>query len=393
MSFVTNLRCGVCHAVQPKDVLVYTCPQCGGILEADYDYDAMRAALSKERIASRSPSILERWREFLPIEDERLIERVSLGERVSPLLKARKLGAWLGMDSLWIKNESAFPTGSLKDRSMPLVTLKALEFGAKTVSIVSSGNAAVSLSAYAARAGLEAVVFVSCANDTNTGADDGASNVHLEKCRAYGARIHAFDVPYSEAERIYAEEVKKEQWFDCNGFINPWRLEGKKTLAHECCESLGWTAPDAVFMPIGYGTGFVSAIKGFAELRRLGWIDELPRVYGVQPAACAPFVRAFNAGRSRTEPVDALPTVAASIAANDPSLSGERVLRAAREAGGVLCAVTEQQIIDAQTLLARQEGILVESSAAVPLAALINALDTANLPRDTRTIISVTGRY
>lgn len=380
MSYVRHLICVSCGRTCDPREFRYLCPECGGFLDVEFDTAAIRESLKRSDIDARPLGVMQRWHEFLPIERPDLVERVSIGESVTPLIKAGRLARHLGMERLYLKNESAFPTGSLKDRSMPLVVLKALEFGFDTVSIVSSGNAAASLSAYAARAGLRAVVFVA-----------GGRTARLAKCRAYGSTLVHVEAPYSQVEDLFMQARQAFGWYDCNGLINPFRLEGKKTLSHEVCHQLGWTVPDAVIMPTAFGNGLVSAWKGFLELEDVGFTSGRPAMWAVQPENCGPIARAFAKGASTVEPVQGEPTVASSIAVGNPEIGGKRVLRVGRESGGGAVAVSEGLLLEAQALLAQMEGLFVEPSGASGVAGLMRLLGEGRLSKDQTVVISITG--
>ena len=380
MSYVKHLTCVNCGRTYRADEFRYLCTACNGFLDVEFDTDAIKENLRRSDIDSRPLGVMQRWLEFLPIENPELIGRVSIGESVTPLVKSERLARRLGMKHLYLKNESAFPTGSLKDRSMPLVVLKALEFGFNTVSIVSSGNAAASLSAYAARAGLHAVVFVA-----------GGRTARLAKCRAYGSTLIHVEAPYSQVEDLFMQARQAFGWYDCNGLVNPFRLEGKKTLAHEVCHQLGWTVPDLVIMPTAFGNGLVSAWKGFAELENIGFTKGRPAMWAAQPENCAPIARAFDSGASAVEPVRGEPTVASSIAVGNPEIGGKRVLKVARESGGGVVAASEALILEAQALLAKEEGLFVEPSGAASLAGLMRLMSEGRISKDQVIVLSITG--
>lgn len=359
MSFARAFRCLDCEASFPLTSFRYRCDHCRGFLGLRYDYDDMKASVSVREIESRGAETpLGRWRSFLPIERPDLIEAVTLGERETPLLAGGRLGELLGLDALWLKIDSAFPTGSLKDRSMPLMTLKAREYGRTTVAIVSSGNAAASLAAYAAKAGLRAVVFVRAQ----------ASPSKLAKMALYDPVIVRVRSHLADIGRLFAELIEQTDWFDCDGMINPFRCEGKKTCALEIALQLGWRAPDAVLIPSSSGNGMVSAYLGFKELLTLGLIGKIPRLIGVQLDACSPIARAFAAGAERVEPVVPGPSVSDTLLNGSPD-AGAMVLRAARETGGTLVAVKDEAMLRAQRDLARSTGVFAEPAGAISLAA------------------------
>ena len=380
MSHVRSLVCVNCGKEHDAREFRYFCQDCGGFLDVAFDTDAIKASVSRGEIDSRPQAIMRRWLEFLPIENTGLIDAVSLGESVTPLIRAGRVGRRLGLKNLYFKDESRFPTGSLKDRSMPLVVLKALEFGFSSVSIVSSGNAAASLSAYAAKAGLQAVVFVA-----------GGHSARLAKIRSYRPTLVQVNAPYSETEALYLKAREEYGWYDCNGLINPFRLEGKKTLAHEICHALGWTVPDLVVLPTAFGNGLVSAWRGFLELEKIGWTRGRPAMIAAQPENCAPIARAWENGATTVEPVKPLPTVANSIAVSDPSIGGGRVLRVVRESGGGATGVPEELILEAQALLAGEEGLFVEPAGATGLATVMKMLAESRIERDALIVTSITG--
>lgn len=381
MSFVSGLKCLQCGKTYAKTEFNYTCGKCGGFLDVKYDYEALANALNLEELERRSHLILKKWLEFLPIEQPALIDRVTLGEYETPLLKYDKISDKLGLSNIYIKNDTYFPTCSLKDRSMPLMVLKALEFGFDTVSIVSSGNAASSLSAYAAKAGLKAVVFVS----------GNPSVEQLAKIAAYGPRLIWVNGSYNEVERLFIEAREEFKWFDCNGLVNPYRVDGKKTYAHEIASQLGWKAPDVFVITVAFGNGIVATWKGFKELHQLGLIKSLPRLIAVQPEACEPIAKAFREGKADVKPVTCAKTVAANIAIGNPDFGGKRVLEAVRESRGTVVSVSENAIIDACKTLGRDAGLFVEPAGALSIAGLMKLVQTKKIDREEVVIPVVTG--
>lgn len=380
MSHVLCMRCHDCGREIDSSHFTFQCPGCQGFLDVVYDLDRVGRTVQRQDLLSRPANIMVKWLELLPVENPDLIPRVSLGEAPTPLLHARRLGRHLGLKHLLLKDETRFPTGTLKDRSMPLVVLKALEFGFSVVSIVSSGNAAASLGAYAARAGLRAVAFVA-----------GEPSLKLLKCRAYHSLVVQVDAPYSEVDRLHARARAAFGWFDCNGLINPFRLEGKKTLAYEVVQDLGWQSPDIVLIPTAYGNGLISAWKGFNELEQLGWVDGRPALVAVQPQGCSPIAQAWDAGLTSTLPVVPSPTVAEAVAVADPSAGGERVLQAVRQSGGMVAAVPDELTLQAQSLLATHEGLFVEPSGALGMAGVIKLIGERKIPADAIVVVSITG--
>ncbi len=381
MSYVASLRCLDCGATYPAGVFRCRCDACGGYLGATYDYDQMKHAVHRTDFRSTaSSSPLQRWLPFLPIERPDLIDSVSLGERETPLLACGGLGSSIGLENFWIKNESFFPTGSLKDRSMPLVTLKALEFGYSTVAIVSSGNAAASLAAYAARAGLRAVVFVRAE----------ASLSKLAKMVLYAPVIVRVKSHLADIGRLFSDVVDEFGWFDCDGMVNPFRCEGKKTCAFEISLQLGWRAPDWVLIPTSTGNGMVAAYLGFKELQTVGFIDRMPRLVGVQLEACPPIARAFASGSERVSPVTPGVSVSDTLLNGNPE-AGTMVLRAARDTGGLIVTVSDEEMLHAQRDLASRAGVFAEPAGAVTVAAAAHLRNAGVLERGECVVCLVTG--
>jgi threonine synthase len=381
VSYVSGLRCMACHCAVATEPFRYHCPECGGFLDVEYDYDRMREDLTPSRFENRRGTILEQWLEFLPIERPELISRVTLGEQPTPMTRALRLPGVADGARVWLKNESLFPTGSLKDRSMPLATLKALELGRAAIGTVSSGNAAASLAAYAARAGLRGVVFIS---------------KHASAGKLYKSMIHRplgiqVLAPHSDVEVFFEQACAEFGFFDGGGPANPYRGEGMKTFAYEVARDLGWKSPQTIYMPVAYGGNFAGTWKGFKELKRLGFIDSLPAMVAAQPAVIAPIERAFRLGLSRAEPVADAETMATAVAVSDPVFGGERVLSIVRESGGAVVAVAEAEIAAAVRLLAEREGLAVEPAAALGLAAMLKLVKEDSPLTSGCQVISLTG--
>jgi len=359
---------------QPENL----CRVCGGLLEIRYDLGQVPPDLRARAAATRAARMW-RWRDLLPVGPA--AEPVSLGEGDTPLLAAPGLGERLGLRRLWLKNDTLMPTGSFKDRGFSLAVTVATELGLRRAFTYSSGNAGASLAAYAARAGIDATVLVEYL----------ASPVKVAAIRGYGARV--VSLRFGSSAEIFSalEAIEGKAPYSFVNFINPVRHEAMKTYAYEICEALDWRAPDVMLHPVGTGGGLYGAWKGFRELRELGWIDRLPRMIGVQPAACAPIVAAVERGDTIARPAgDPAATIAQSIAADAPIQQGERVLRAIRESGGTAVAVSDSQLTEAMRLLGR-EGILAEPSAAAPLAGLIECLRTAAVSPASEAVCVITG--
>jgi len=376
--YFTGFRCVGCSADYAGNQDLLLCPACGSLLDAEYDYAAMGRDLDRDRLATR-PNDLWRWSEFLPVVD--LDRIVTLGEGGGPLLRSDRLARRFGVREVWLKSDATSPTGSLKDRSIPICATKALEFGYGVLSCDSTGNKASSTAAYAARAGLRSVVF--CPQDTPT--------PKVAQALFFGARLVRVRGHYSEINAMYRRLIHsgKVRWYDC-GTDNPYRYEGKKTYAYEIAQGLGWQAPDWVLQPAAGGMSIVKAWKGFNELRQLGWISGLPRLAGVQASACAPIVAAMEGGLPRVAAVRKEPTIASAIAVAHPGLLGDATLQSLRASKGAAAAVSDQDILEATRLLA-QEGVFVEPSGAVTVAALPALMKRGTVGGGDRVVCVLTG--
>jgi threonine synthase len=310
-----------------------------------YDLDGVRRAVRPDAFRERPPT-LWRYRELLPMNDEQAI--VTLGEGVTPLLPAPRLGAMLGLEDLWIKDESQLPTGSFKSRGMAVAVTMAARFGIRRVAVPTAGNAGGALAAYGARAGLEVFVFMP--------ADTPAALQH--ECVQYGANVFTVDGLITDCARIVRQGCEPAGWFDMATLKEPYRVEGKKTMGLELAEQLGWVLPDVIIYPTGGGTGLIGMWKAFDELRRLGWLVEfkLPRMIAVQSDGCAPIVRGFEQGKVHAAAWDDARTTAWGLRV--PAAIGDfMILQAIRESGGTALAVPEQDIAAAAGQAAAAEGI------------------------------------
>ena len=358
MSHAIGLWCGQCGATIPEAAFRLRCPACNGLLEVRFDLDRMKQALASGEPGLLSGSLLRQWLDILPIDDPSLIDRVTLGESVTPLVRSSVLGRNLGIENLWLKLEFMGPTLSLKDRGTSLCVLKALELGYDTVCIPSSGNNAGSVAAYAARAGLRAVVIV----------QRDLSPIKVFKTVAHGARVVRVDGDMATASRVCSALLERHRWFHCGG-ANPYRPAAKRTVAYEIVRQLGGTVPDAVAFPVGGATGIAAAYTGFVEMRDMGLIPSLPRLIGVQLDACDPLTRAFDAGSEEIRPAPARPSVSDAILNNNPT-QGPQALRAARSTGGLFVSVSDAECVQAIRSLAGREGLFVEPAGGVSVAGI-----------------------
>ncbi len=377
MTFVAQLSCRECgraYEVAP----LHVCEWCFGPLEAAYDYDAIRAAVSREKIA-QGPSSIWRYADLLPADRG---SAVDLGAGFTPLVRAERLAGALGLGELWIKNDTLNPTNSFKDRVVAVGLSKALEFGFKTAACASTGNLANSVAAHAARAGMESVVFIP--HDLETG--------KVVATAVYGGKVVAVEGNYDDVNRLCAELTGEHPtWAFVNVNLRTYYAEGSKTLAFEVAEQLGWRAPDHVVVPIASGSQLAKVHKGFGELHRVGLLDEEPhvRVSGAQAEGCSPVATAFEKGSEYVQPQKPS-TIAKSLAIGNPA-DGWYALRAVRSTGGAVGSVTDDEIIDGMRLLARTEGIFAETAGGVTIATLAKLAAAGVVRPDEQVVAFVTG--
>ena len=377
MAFVTGLRCRECGRAYPAEAL-HVCEYCFGPLEVTYDYERIAAETSRASIAA-GPHSIWRYSNLLPARSD---GPVDLGAGFTPLVRADRLAAELGLGELWLKNDTVNPTGSFKDRVVAVALARARELGFKVAACASTGNLANSVAAHAARAGMQHVVFVP--------ADLEAGKIVMTS--VYGPHLVAVEGSYDDVNRLCAELTsERPTWAFVNVNLRTYYAEGSKTLAFETAEQLGWQAPDHVVVPVGSGSQLTKIAKGFQELWKVGLLDEEPhvRVSGAQAVGCSPIATAFTEHHDYVRPVKPS-TIAKSIAIGNPA-DGWYALDAVRSSGGALAAVTDEELVDAMILLARTEGIFAETAAGVTIATLAKLAAAGVVRRDERVVAYVTG--
>jgi threonine synthase len=377
LPYVEGLRCRECARPYPAEAL-HVCDWCFGPLEVVYDYDAVRSSVSRASIAAGPPSIW-RYADLLPASAE---GAVSLGAGFTPLVRADRLAAELGLGELWIKNDTLNPTGSFKDRVVSVALTKAQELGFKVAACASTGNLANSVAAHAAHAGMESVVVIP--------ADLEAGKVVATA--VFGGRLVMVDGTYDDVNRLCAELAGEHpSWAFVNVNVRTYYGEGSKTLAFETAEQLGWEAPDHVVVPVASGSQLTKVAKGFKELWQVGLLDEEPhvRISGAQAAGCSPVAQAFEAGLDVVKPVKP-DTIAKSLAIGNPA-DGPYAVDAVRASGGSFGCVSDQEILDAILLLARTEGIFAETAGGVTIASLAQLAASGAVRPDERVVAFVTG--
>jgi threonine synthase len=343
-----------------------------------YNYEAIRSSISRESIAAGPPSIW-RYADLLPVRSE---GAVNLGAGFTPLVRADRLAAELGLGELWIKNDTLNPTGSFKDRVVSVALTKAQELGFKVAACASTGNLANSVAAHAAHAGMESVVFIP--------ADLEAGKVITTA--VFGGRLIAVDGNYDDVNRLCAELAGQHpSWAFVNVNVRTYYAEGSKTLAFEVAEQLGWQVPDHVVVPVASGSQLTKVAKGFKELYSVGLLDAEPhvRISGAQAEGCSPVAQAFAAGRDAIKPVKPN-TIAKSLAIGNPA-DGPYALEAVRDSGGSIGSVTDEEIIEGIRLLARSEGIFAETAGGVTIATLAKLAAAGVVRSDERVVAYVTG--
>jgi threonine synthase len=345
---------------------------------ARYDLEAARA-WRRESLADRAPNMW-RYRELMPVFDGEV--PVTLGEGFTPLFHARALGATLGLEQLYIKDESLNPTNSFKARGQSAAITRAKYLGATTIALPTAGNAGNAAAAYSAAAGLACEVFI----------PRDAKRPFVDECRLYGAHVTLVDGLITDAGRLAAEQGAAAGWYDVSTLKEPYRIEGKKTMAYELVEQLGGAVPDVVLYPTGGGTGLVGMWKAFDEMDALGWIPrgQRPRFVSVQAAGCAPVAKAFHEGAQRTEPWVNAQTLAYGLRVPSP-LGGFICLRALRETHGTAIAIEEEEMQRATVELASRSGIDVCPEGGAAWAALAQLRKSGFVRPADRVIVFNTG--
>ena len=377
MGIVSALRCPKCDG-KPESKTIFRCPACGSILEVKVEIGHLTRSDLQAMSQSRDRSIW-RWFDFFPVERRASI--ISLGEGSTQLIHATRLGERLSMAQLYLKNDTVLPTGSLKDRSNSVGISKAKELGFAVATVMSTGNAAASVAAYAAAAGMRSIVMVPL----------GTAPSKLIQARAYGATVVVVDGDFdNEVAQLYKTAIEEFGWYDCLS-SNPYRDEGKKSYAYEMVEQLNGEVPGWVIHPTAGGTGIYAMWKGFQEFLSLGWIQHLPRLVASQSEAAAPITHAFMKGLVDIEPEVARPTVAESIQVGNPVSLGWRALAALRESKGTAVALSDEEILEAQSLTARLAGIFAEPAAATSVAAARRLRAAGVIGPDELVVCNLTG--
>jgi threonine synthase len=371
-------ECINCRTRYPLDEIIYFCKKCGDVLEIKLDYDIAKDML-KASDWKKTPLSVWRYRDLMPITDPSRI--VTLGEGGTGLHQCKRLGQAFGLKQLYVKNEGENPTGSFKDRGMTVGVTKAVELGVKSVICASTGNTSASLAAYAAKAGLHCAVLIPSGK---------IAYGKLAQAIIYGARVIQVRSNFDEALDIVFKLSEKHRDIYLLNSINPFRIEGQKSLGYEISEQLDNKSPDRIIVPVG-NAGNISAIwKGFTEFHNLGFVKTLPKMTGIQAEGSAPIVEMIKSGSNEMKPISKPETVATAIRIGAP-VSWKKAVNAIRGSGGTAETVTDEEILAAQKTLSRLEGLFVEPASASSIAGLTKLVENGTVDKDERIVCVTTG--
>ena len=378
-SFVSELVCSDCGAKYSVSAVNTYCLDCQAPLLTTYDLAGVRGHFLREDFSKRARGMW-RWHELLPVQSP--FHCVTLGEGDGPLLPLPTIGKELGLSNLFVKDESGNPTGSFKARGLAVAISKARELGIRKVIIPTAGNAGGAMAAYAARAGMKALIYM----------PKDAPRAMIIESRLAGAEVVLIDGIISDAAGMVGVKARAEGWFDLSTFKEPYRVEGKKIMGYEIAEAFDWNLPDVIIYPTGGGTGLVGMWKAFAELEELGWLknDRKPRMVVVQADGCAPIVKAFQAGAAFSDFWINAQTVASGLRV-PKSFADALILEALRDSQGQAVAVSDAEILAAQSEIGTKEGIFPAPEGAATLAGLKKLVEQKWIRPDERVVLFNTG--
>jgi threonine synthase len=379
VSYIRELICSGCGREFAIQQIHTFCPDCQSPILVKYDLNAVRQHVDRDQVHSRAKGMW-RWHELLPVFESR--NMVTLGEGDTALLDLPRLGDQLGLSNLYVKDESSNPTGSFKARGLAAAISKARELGIKKVIIPTAGNAGGAMAAYAARADMQALIYMP--KDT--------PRANIEESRMAGAEVVLVEGLISDAAGMAGEIARAEGWFDLSTFKEPYRAEGKKIMGYELAESFDWTLPDVIVYPTGGGTGLVGMWKAFAELEELGWLENTkrPRMVAVQAEGCAPVVKAFESGASFCDFWTNASTIASGLRV-PKSFADSLILSDLRESFGTALSVSDQEILEAQSQFGKVEGIFPAPEGAATLAVLKKLVQQKWVEPNERIVLFNTG--
>ena len=381
MDHVTGLKCVVCGRTYAVDEHDYVCPDHGddGILDVCYDYDLIGKRLKRRDLQASTDHSIWRYRPLLPIRPDAPAPPLAVGW--TPLYRATRLGAELGLTSLWIKDDGRQPTASFKDRASAIALVKAREKGAAVITTASTGNAAAALSGLCASVGQANVIFVPA----------NAPQAKVAQLLAFGARVLLVNGSYDDAFELCMQAAREYGWYNRNTGYNPYMSEGKKTASYEICEQLDWQPPDRIFVSVGDGCIIGGLHKGLKDLMALGWIDRMPKLMGIQAAGSNFLAEAWQSGEDvlHKKPIKAS-TIADSISAGLPR-DRVKAMAAVRDTGGAYLTVSDEEILAAIPTLARGCGVFAEPAGAAAYAGLVKAVSAGMVAADERIVVLNTG--
>jgi threonine synthase len=372
--FAISLRCVNCGTKYPISEKIAVCTKCQGLLEIEYDYARMREEFKKADLKRSATKSLWRYSKTLPVREGSV---VSLGEGFTPLVHTRKID---NAANLMAKLDYIAPTSSFKDRGSTVAVSKANELKASSVAIDSTGNAAASVSAYAAKAGIRCYVFIPSYTEPEKVVQVSATDATVIKVE--GTRQDAHDV----VEAAY----RRFGWYYCGFMVSPYAIEGTKTIAYEICEQLNWIPPDWIIFPVGTGSGIIGCYKGLKELLELGWIDRIPKLVCIQAEGCSPIAGAYKSDSADIIPVKAPKTVAEGLAVGAPP-KGRLVLDALHKTGGLAEVVNDSETLETARNLASKEGLFVEVSAAASVAGAMKLIRMGVIDKADSVVCELTG--
>ena len=377
MNYMTSAVCVKCGHEQAADPNTTTCSKCGGILDIKYDYKKIRTALTPQQLKERRDRTMWRYMEFLPVEPETVEHVNKLRVGCSPLYKVDRLAEKLGIKELYVKDDGINPSASLKDRASAMAVMKAAEAGNNIIACSSTGNAASSLAGNAAAAGFKTYIFV----------PERAPKGKVAQLMIFGANVISVQGNYEDTFRLSAEAIDRFGWYNRNAAINPYLMEGKKTVALEIAEQLDFKIPDYIAISVGDGCTIGGLWKGLKDLYETGFIDRLPRIISVQSTGCYPINRAVMENKP-LEPMEEN-TIADSIAVGVPR-NPDKAMNAIRESKGICVNVTDEEILEAMKLLGSY-GIFGEPAGVTGTAGLKKAVEERLIPKDSTVVSVVTG--
>lgn len=374
-NYQIGLKCISCGNVTLPDPFHYTCEKCGENLDILYDYTLINSEWTKEMVKANDDHSIWRYFPLLPVNNRPKNTSIQVGG--TPLIQSESLAQSFGINGLWLKDDTRNPSGSLKDRATEVGIQHAKEMGQKTMVAASTGNAAASLACLSAAHEMEAVIF----------APSSAPAAKLTQIMQYGAKLFPVDGSYDDAFDLSTEVVKDTGWYSRSTGINPILSEGKKTVSFEIAEQLNWQVPDHIFVPVGDGCIIGGVYKGFYDLFKMGWINNIPKIHAVQAEGSSAIVNALESGELSAVNAN---TVADSISVDLPR-DGLKAIRAVQKSNGIGINVSDEAILDAQHVLAKSSGLFSEPAAATGFAGLVKAVNQGIVSAADRVVVLVTG--